>query len=60
MEGGCKEHNSIIEQKFKHQSSRNENYEDDDKEIGALCFTRMGSQNAGTQRIQVAARSTKI
>jgi hypothetical protein len=29
---------------------REENYEDDEKEMGALCFTRKGLQNAGTQR----------
>jgi hypothetical protein len=30
---------------------KEENYEDDKKEMGALCFTRMGLQNASTQRI---------
>jgi hypothetical protein len=38
---------------------REENYEDDEKEMGALCFTRR-VQNAGTQKIQIATRSAKV
>jgi hypothetical protein len=29
---------------------REENYEDDEKEMGVLCFTPQGLQNVGTQR----------
>jgi hypothetical protein len=39
---------------------KEENYEDGDKEMGALCFTRRVRKTRGTQRIQVTARSTKI
>jgi hypothetical protein len=38
---------------------KKENYEDDEKEMGALLYPK-GSQNSGTQRIQAATRSAKV
>jgi hypothetical protein len=40
MEGGRKKHNSSSMSKQLTYAWREENYEDDEKEMGALCFTR--------------------
>jgi hypothetical protein len=39
---------------------REENYEDDKKEMGALCFTRRVRRTRVPKRIQIAARSAKV
>jgi hypothetical protein len=39
---------------------REENYEDNDKDMGVLCFTHRVRKNAGTQRIQNATRPAQV
>jgi hypothetical protein len=39
-EGGCKEHNSTSKSNNSRYAWREENYEENEKEMGALCFTR--------------------